>query len=392
MLCMNMVITVFAKRIVSQDYEVLADFYNNTHGSNWIKRDGWLSADSTPWHGITLNERGRVVEINLESNNLSGSLPATIGNLSELQVLNLYDNQLMDSLPSSLGNLSRLKVLRLTKNNLTGKIPASLGNLSKLQRLLLTDNNLAGSIPLSLSNLYNLGELTLNNNQLSDTIPSWVGSLSKLYKLLLSYNHFSGNIPTSLSNLSYLWILNLSNNELTGNIPSSLGSLFKLQKLYLANNRLTGSIPSSFANFFTTSPLLILDISHNHLSGKIPVSLDSLLAKVKMKLLLDHNWFTFDGLEELTQKRFDTLSYTPQAKIPVYEKSNLNEEVYSVFVGGTPSNNIYKWYKNGVYFTTITGDSTLHVKYNDIELGADKFSVVATNTMIKELALYGGDH
>ena len=377
---------LFAKKIVPQDYEILADFYKSTNGTKWMKNDGWLSTDSNAWHGVTLNERGRVVELNLDSNNLTGSLTSALGNLSELQVLNLYDNKLTGNIPSSFGNLSNLRVLRLTQNNLTGSIPSSLGNLSKLQRLHLTNNQLTGSIPPSLSNLSNLGELTLNNNRLTDSIPSCLGNFSKLYKLLLSNNQLTGSIPSSLGNLSYLWVLNLSNNQLTGSIPSSLGNLVKLQKLYLTNNQLTGPIPSSFVNLFKPSLLIVLDLGYNQLSGKIPSSFESLPDKVKAKLYLDHNRFTFAGLEILVQKKFDTLSYIPQAKISIHKKYS-NGIFYSVSAGGTPGNNSYKWFKNGEYITTIASDSTFHFKGDDTALDKVKLSVEITNSVVKDLIL-----
>ena len=70
-----------------------------------------------------------------------------MGKLSQLQFLDLYINQLSGSIPSSLGNLSQLQYLYLSFNQLTGSIPSSLGNLSQLQRLYLDDNQLSGDVP-----------------------------------------------------------------------------------------------------------------------------------------------------------------------------------------------------------------------------------------------------
>jgi Leucine-rich repeat (LRR) protein len=63
--------------------------------------------------------------INMRGNNVSGILPATLGNLSSLTLLILQDNKLEGEIPSSLGNLSNLNQLYLSNNQLTGSIPGS---------------------------------------------------------------------------------------------------------------------------------------------------------------------------------------------------------------------------------------------------------------------------
>ena len=46
--------------------------------------------------------------------------------------LDLYSNQLTGTIPVELGNLSNLQYLQLYSNQLTGTIPVELGNLSNL--------------------------------------------------------------------------------------------------------------------------------------------------------------------------------------------------------------------------------------------------------------------
>lgn len=70
--------------------------------------------------------------------------------MDNLEILDLHRNQLNGSIPPTLGNLSRLQVLDLSQNSLSGPIPPSLGNLKNLIILNLSSNNLSGTIPLTI--------------------------------------------------------------------------------------------------------------------------------------------------------------------------------------------------------------------------------------------------
>ena len=83
----------------------------------------------------------------MESNNLTGSIPAELGNLPGLNDLRLNSNELTGSIPAELGNLTALSILNLFDNSLTGAIPAELGSLAALRILWLLENSLTGSIP-----------------------------------------------------------------------------------------------------------------------------------------------------------------------------------------------------------------------------------------------------
>jgi hypothetical protein len=61
--------------------------------------------------------------------------------------LSLWVNQLTGTIPSSLGNLEALTRLDLDDNKLNGTIPSSLGALTGLNELYLFDNQLVGTMP-----------------------------------------------------------------------------------------------------------------------------------------------------------------------------------------------------------------------------------------------------
>lgn len=59
----------------STDRDVLLILYWSTGGANWKKNDNWdTDADVSRWHGVKVNEQGRVVELQLGGNNLRGRL------------------------------------------------------------------------------------------------------------------------------------------------------------------------------------------------------------------------------------------------------------------------------------------------------------------------------
>jgi Leucine-rich repeat (LRR) protein len=216
--------------------EALVALYNSTDGANWSS--DW-NVTNTPcsWSGVSCSA-GQVTDIYLGYNNLNGTIPRELGNLTQLTTLNLSPNQLTGSIPTELGNLTQLTELDLGGNQLTGSIPTEIGNLTQLTELDLGGNQLTGSIPAELGNLAQLTELDLGENQLI-SIPTELGNLSQLTSLDLSSNQLTGSIPTELGNLSQLTSLDLSSNQLTGSIPPELENL---EQLSIGGNQLTGAI------------------------------------------------------------------------------------------------------------------------------------------------------
>ena len=172
---------------LAQDKQALIDLYNATGGPNWTNKTNWITnPDVSTWQGVTVTG-GRVVQVDLVSNNLVGAIPSSIGSLSALQNLDLSDNPLT-SVPESLGSLSNLQYLGLSLMQLTS-LPTTMGNLSALQILSLEGNQLT-SLPASMGSLSALQELGLAYNQLP-SLPASLGSLGNLRWLSLAYNRFT---------------------------------------------------------------------------------------------------------------------------------------------------------------------------------------------------------
>ena len=97
-------ISVFAfANISTQEKDALVAIYNATQGDNWTQ--SWdLNADVTAWQGLTIKEN-KVVAIDLSYNNLVGSLPEELGNLTNLETLNLFRNNISGLISSTIGYL-----------------------------------------------------------------------------------------------------------------------------------------------------------------------------------------------------------------------------------------------------------------------------------------------
>ena len=232
------------------------------------------------WYGITVSD-GRVTKLDLSVNELTGPIPAELGDLSRLTWLYLYSNQLTGPIPAELGDLPSLEYLWLYSNQLTGPIPAELGDLSSLTWLWLSGNQLTGNIPAELGDLSSLTELWLHNNQLTGTIPPELGDLSRLTWLYLYSNQLTGPIPAELGDLSRLRGLILHNNQLTGPIPAELGDLSRLRGLWLGGNQLTGPIPAELGDLSSLTELILYN---NQLTGPIPAELGDLSSLTGLSL------------------------------------------------------------------------------------------------------------
>ncbi len=145
--------------IPASERQALLDFYSSTHGDGWVFNTNWLDPPGTEgdWLGVTCNLAGtHVIRLELAGNRLTGTLPASLDRLTELQALNLNDNEIEGTLPATIGRLKFLRTLMLGGNRFGGTLPASLGNLVRLEQLSLRGNCLQGAVPSTFGNLTRL--------------------------------------------------------------------------------------------------------------------------------------------------------------------------------------------------------------------------------------------
>ena len=109
------------------DREALVALYNSTDSPYWDYINNWLSgAPVGEWYGVITDDNGRVIQLFLHQNQLSGEVPAELGNLANLETLGLGGNELSGEIPPELGNLANLTWLGLEENQLSGCVPTGM--------------------------------------------------------------------------------------------------------------------------------------------------------------------------------------------------------------------------------------------------------------------------
>ncbi|KAL9390720.1 hypothetical protein Peur_014640 [Populus x canadensis] len=208
--------------------------------------------------------------LDLSNNMLDGAIPVSSGTTSGLDMLvnanhfHLGGNQLSGTIPKELfrSNMTLIHVL-LHDNNLTGSIPSTLGLVQTLEAVRFEGNSLTGPVPPNLNNLTTVKTLILSNNKFTGPVPNLTG-MAYLSYLDLSNNSFNASdIPLSFSNLRALTTLMMENTGLEGQIPPTLFDLPNLQTLILRNNQLSGTLDIARSS---SSQLKVIDMRNNLIS------------------------------------------------------------------------------------------------------------------------------
>lgn len=194
--------------------DALEQLYSDLGGPRWAQAQGWTdpaqphctwagvrccnsSTGLLPGTSLACPVAGGVAGLDLAANNATGPWPA-------------------DALR---GLADSLVLLNLRSNQLTGSIPSDIGDLTSLQRLYLDNNRLSGPLPDELGSLSNLTQFSAAANRLSGPLPASLASMPALQWLLLDGNRLSGSVDPALLQLPQLEVLNLQENKLEGQLP-----------------------------------------------------------------------------------------------------------------------------------------------------------------------------
>jgi hypothetical protein len=108
----------------------LASLYYCLGGESWKNSTNWLSSKKAcDWKGVECDLRtGKFLELNLDGNNLNGTIPNEVALLQDVSTIWLSNNKLEGTIPGgAFAELPKLTVLFLENNQLTGTVPEKLG-------------------------------------------------------------------------------------------------------------------------------------------------------------------------------------------------------------------------------------------------------------------------
>ena len=145
--------------------------------------------------------------------------------------IKLKSNLLKGNIPDELGTaFGELMTIDLEDNQLYGTLPVALSQSQHLSNLLLGHNQLKGNLPKEYSSLENLHQFSVSHNEIGGTIPTeWESGLTKLRQFSVSHNQISGKFPNLLQ-MKRLTGLFLEGNKLDGPLPESLEGMTSLCK------------------------------------------------------------------------------------------------------------------------------------------------------------------
>lgn len=327
----------------SSDSLALVALYKAGGGAGWANRSNWLQDYVSTWYGVRV-ENGRVVELRLPNNGLSGEigalpefsaldalkvldisgnrlagvLPTSFASMRSLEVLNISDNIIVGEISQIVCGLQRIRDLNVANNRIQGELGAILCCLPRVERVNLRNNLIGGGITRCIRDLQNLAALDASNNRIADTLPHWLSDIPLLAELRLRGNLLRGKLPaewgrtmlakTNAQTQAFdgISVLDIGQNQLSGTIPTEWGALTTLRELALDNNTLTSGIPIEFQNLRNLRKLLIQANRFTSLPNLTDIRrLDT--------LAVENNALTFADLEANTPVRLFT--YAPQSEV-----------------------------------------------------------------------------
>lgn len=234
---------------------------------------GWSDRDPCKWKRVVCSDDRRVTRIQIGHQNLQGTLPPDLRNLTELERLELQWNNISGPLPS-LSGLSSLQVLMLS-NNMFSSIPSDFfAGMTSLQSVEIDNNPFAAwEIPEALKNASAVQNFSANSANVTGRIPEFFGAdnFPGLSILHLAFNRLEGGLPSSFSGsqIQSLWVNGQeSSGKLSGRIDV-VQNMSLLKEVWLHSNAFSGPLP----DFSGLKDLASSSLRDNLFTGPVPLSL-----------------------------------------------------------------------------------------------------------------------
>lgn len=287
----------------------------------------------TTWDNFTKMEY-----LDFGSNLFTGTVPAIMSTMERLQYFFVNDNFMVGTIPSEFGDLVRVKELFFYDNHLTGSVPTSFANLAAISDLSLENNHLEGPLDgvFNATTQRKLSSFTINNNRITGFVPDELFYMENLLLFVAAVNCLEVSLSPSmcesplLSTLSldglntapqcrYVLFPGLSSSYVSvdENTASVLNCLFQrpnLKTLHLSAAGLVGTLPDDIV---LSSALVDLSLSHNLLTGTIPLNFQS-----HRWTSLDLSYNRFSGTMDASLAAFNASKSSATDSMSLYLENN----------------------------------------------------------------------
>jgi Leucine-rich repeat (LRR) protein len=244
---------------------------------------GIAHAESFDNLGKALATPRRVTSLSIKDDQSLKHLPPKLGTLINLNQLEISCLENLEDLPVEIGQLKKLEKIIIDNGNgcaMNVSIPASIGELTNLKVLRLfgaldpsevdaqapVSTSKIKPLPATITRLQNLEELDLGRNHLQ-TIPAEIANLKNLKKLELDYNNLH-DIPAFIGELKNLRELSVRSNGGV-KLPQSLSKLSGV-KISMGNNRLKLKDQSELRQQFPNATFDFEDEFDDDASNEVP--------------------------------------------------------------------------------------------------------------------------
>jgi len=242
------------------DRLALVALYQSLEGDSWRYSDNWNQGDPCWdfWYGITCDEHGRVIYLEMVDNRLAGVLDAALGDLTSLMRLdvsstnevymgypNLYLNRIRGPIPS-MKDCRRLQEIIVDGNFIT-TFPDDLFENSETIRIISASRNKLTDFPKKLERFANLHTLELSRNQIDDQFPTTeFRRLLNIRVVQLDYNLIKGPLEKEIADIPEVEIFDVSHNvNLDGELPESIIVTWnQIEYISVLNTSLQGYVAS----------------------------------------------------------------------------------------------------------------------------------------------------
>ena len=311
---------------VEERYILSVFYYATNIDGQWKNAKDWLNPklNHCSWYGITCDTKGNVMAMRLTSNNLSGTIPYELGQMSNLRQIDLHSNKLTGTIPQELGDIDVLNSIVIYSNNMVGTLTDNSGVCSLRYDAELLELWVDCGIQCPESCCTKCTETSTSGNHSQDKIRSEliknrVNSISSKvlsddtqsarsdalywmtnddttnldvdsdefrdrYILVLFYFYqtsmwTNGEETWTTRNKHHCYwygivcdanknvvSVELPSNNLSGEIPYEFGQMSHLKKINLSSNNIGGTLPTEVLNL---NSLTSLQLYSNHIEGSV---------------------------------------------------------------------------------------------------------------------------